>query len=120
MTALSAEPAVVRQEKANALGHTRETARKLEGLQDKGRVNWCGDFTITAAANTTTVVDDRVTENCEISLHPKDANAASLLPRLVVKTLTPGTPWAAAALGRFVLEHPIVSGTYGFRYSIKG
>lgn len=120
MTVLAAEPAFVRQEKANDLGHTRETSRKLEGIQDLGRVNWCGDLTIATAANTTTVVDDRVTQNCEISLHPKNANAASLLPRLVVKTLSPGTPWAANKVGQFVLEHPIVSGTYSFRYSIKG
>ena len=103
--------------------HTRELRKRLDEVI-YGKVNWMGDFTLTDGGATTTVVsDDRVTSDCEISLHPLTANAASILGKVFVRLadLAPGTAWAASPVGQFTVQHPILAAAdFSYRYSIKG
>lgn len=98
-------------------------SRKRDDAVLSGKVNWVGDFTLAAGVAFTVVVDDRVTSDCEISLQPLTADAASIAGKVYVgvANLTPGTSWAANPVGRFSVQHPIVStDQFQFRYSIKG
>ena len=90
-----------------------------------GKVNWIGTVTLRYGASdiTTVVSDDRVTSDCEISLMPLTANAASMLVKVYIGTadLAPGVPWAANVVGQFTINHPILTDDdFSYRYSIKG
>lgn len=121
MTEFNEQPHVRRFEETDDLAHKREHARRLDEVISKGKVNWGGSFSLAQSVNTTTVQDDRVTRDSVIVLYPTSNYAASIINRLYVKTLSPGVPWAANALGQFVLEHPIVANAlYTFRYLVTG
>lgn len=105
------------------LAHRRLQRRRVNEVL-VGKVNWNGVFTLTDGGATATVVqDERVTPDCEISLHPLTANAASLVGKVFIPlaTLLEGTAYRADPVGRFTVQHPIVAAVdFTFRYSIKG
>jgi hypothetical protein len=114
----------VSDEKRRQLGHNREIRKRLDEVI-AGKVNWVGDVTLrSGAADITTVVsDDRVTPDCEISLMPLTANAASLVGKVYVRTadLGPANTWTPQPVGQFTVNHPILAANdFSFRYSIKG
>ena len=103
--------------------HARELRKRLDEVV-VGKVNWNGVFTLTDGGATATVVqDERVTPDCEISLMPLTANAASLVGKVYIPlaTLLEGTAYRADPVGQFTVQHPIVAAAdFTFRYSIKG
>jgi hypothetical protein len=102
--------------------HNRELRKRVQDIATSGHVEWVGALTLDIGPAFTTVSDDRVTPDCEISLQPLDAVAAAILPKLsvAVADLLPGTAYSANPVGSFIIRHPIVAGTCSYRYSIKG
>lgn len=89
----------------------------------KGWLNATGEFTIASATGITTVSDDRVTPDSSISFQPTEAEGQAMLPKIFVQILRPG--WAGktaggTTVGDFVLEHPIFTRSYTYRYTIIG
>lgn len=106
----------------------RETLRQVADDTDRlreGEVNWLGEFTIAAATTSTTVTDDRVRDNSQISFTPMDLAAAGLATTLRLVTLNEGRKQehgdgsAGQAVGNFVLNHAAPNVNALFRYSIK-
>lgn len=64
----------------------------------KGRVENFGQVTLTANASSTTVTNAQISENSEIMLSPKTANAAAALATTYI-------PEATILNGSFVIQH---------------
>jgi hypothetical protein len=84
-------------------------------------VNWVGEVTLEQGALGTTVEDDRVTENSQISLTALTIEASTLAGRCYVVAVRPGVPWNPNKIGEFVVVHPAPTNTNcKLRYSCKG
>lgn len=106
------------------LSHKREIARRLDSVIKGGAVEWISEVTLATGATSTTVTDERVSTDSQISLHPLTAEAAALLPVCWIGAadLEPGTPWGATQVGRFTIRHPNLAGgvVATFRCCTKG
>lgn len=109
-----------RAEENDDLAFKRELSRRLDGVV-RGQVNWVGEVTLEQGALGTTIEDDRITENSQVSLTPLTFEASSVAGRCWVYAVRPGTPWTPNRIGEFVIVHPAPSNTNcKFRYSVKG
>lgn len=101
----------------------RLLARTVKGILN-GSVNWTGELTLTAdgATELTTEKDDNVTPDSQVSLIAMTPEAAALVGKVWLATLTPGTQWSGKQTGEFILKHPpLTAGVVArFRYSLKG
>ncbi len=106
------------------LAHRREVARRLDGVVKRGTVEWVTEFTLATGTTSTTVTDERVSSDSQISLHPLTPEAAALLGKVWIQAsgLVPGTAWSASPVGQFTVNHPNLSGgvVATFRSSCKG
>lgn len=110
----------VRAETSDDLAQKRGILRRLEAIT-RGAVNWVGEVTLEEEALGTTVEDDRITENSQISLTPLTFEASSVAPYCWIYAVRPGTPWTPNRIGEFVIIHPAPSNDQcRFRYSVKG
>lgn len=120
MSQLTPQPSVAVLTTTDPLPNVREVGRRLE-LAIRGGVNWVGELTLGQGGMGTTVEDDRLTENSQVSLTPLTLEAAVVSARCVVYQLRPGVPWKPNTIGQFLVVHPAVSnGNAKFRYSVKG
>ena len=106
------------------LGHKREIGRRFDAVVKRASVEWNSEFTLTTGATSTTISDERVTTDSQISLQPLTPEAAALLPVVWIEKagLTPGTAWSGSQIGSFVVKHPnLLAGVVAmFRSCCKG
>ena len=120
MTQLMPHDPAVRVESQDDLAQKRSILRRIEQIT-RGGVNWVGEVTLVEEASGTTVQDDRITENSQISLTPLTIEAAAIASSCYVQVVRPGVPWAANRIGEFVIRHPAPKDSSClFRYSVKG
>ena len=125
MPVTDAKPGLGRHElPENDLSHKREVGRRLDAVIKRGSVEWVGEFTLATGATSTTITDERVSTDSQISLMPVTPEAAALLGKVWIETagLIPGTAWTATKIGTFVVKHPnLLSGVVAtFRSCCKG
>jgi len=107
-------------QKRDALTLAREIARR-HNVMLAGHSNVMGTFTLATSVSTTTVEDDRITEDSVIAWMPTTANAAIVMAKLSLSSVVEGRPYNASAVGQFVLSHPsVASSDYDFSYIIFG
>lgn len=120
MSQLMPHEAVTRAEKSDDLAQKRAVNRAIDEIR-RGSVNWVGEVTLEQGALGTTVVDDRITENSQVSLTALTFEASSIVSRCFVVAVRPGTPWNPNRIGEFVIVHPAPSNTNcKLRFSVKG
>lgn len=114
MSYVTQHPSIRRQNPGEGLMRLSEHHR--------ARVNWIGEITLETAATSTTVEDERITEDCSIWLQPVDANAASLINKVSIapSEYVPGTEFNSTRVGEFTVQHPLVTLTHTFRFGIAG
>jgi hypothetical protein len=112
--------AATRAEASDDLAQKREIVRRIDGVI-RGRVNWVGEVTLVEDALGTTVEDDRINENSQVSLTPLNFEAASVAGRCFVSAVRPGTLWTPNRIGEFLIVHPAPSNANcKFRFSVMG
>jgi len=120
LSQLTPHAAVVRSEKSDDLAQKRALNRVVDEMR-RGAVNWVGEVTLEQGALGTTVVDDRITENSQVSLTALTFEAASIIGRCFVVEVRPGTPWNPNRIGEFVIVHPApYNSNCRLRFSVKG
>jgi hypothetical protein len=107
------------------LAHKREVARRVDEIQQQGRVSWTGDVTLaTTPATSTEVKWDSVITDSQITLQPLSAEAAALAPLVWIDPagIQPALPWTGVTVSKFTIYHPkIDAGVVAtLRYCVKG
>lgn len=112
--------ATARAEEKDPLAQDREHNRRLDGIT-RGQVNWVGEVTLPQGNLGTVIVDDRITENSQVSLTALTFEAACVIDRCLVLNVWQGTQWMPNRIGQFLLLHPAVSNNnVKLRFSVKG
>lgn len=103
------------------LPHKREVARRLDGIARRGQVGWTSTVTLIAdgTSTTTTVKSELLSSTSQISFSPRTPEAAALLGKVSVGTITPET---GGTVGSAVIQHPslLVGVVATFTLSIHG
>jgi hypothetical protein len=96
------------------LAFKREVGRRIDAIVNGDGVNWVQEFTLATGATSTTVTDNRITSEGQISLQPVTPEAAALVGKCYIATITAGSS--------FVVSHPPldVGVVATFRSSTKG
>lgn len=120
MTQLMPHASNLRAEANDDLAQKREINRRIDEVV-RGKVNWVGEVTLVQGALGTTIEDDRITENSQVSLTPLTFEASVVASRCFVAAVRAGTPWAPNRIGEFLIVHPAPSNNLcHFRFSVKG
>lgn len=121
------KPTLLRLERPESdLASKRDIARKLDAVISRGAVDWTGEVTLTAdgASTSTTVTDERITTDSQLSLQPTTPEAAALVGKVWIDpaNITPGTAWSGSEIGTLTVSHPplVVGVVATFRICIKG